>query len=384
MINVILVIISSLLLSGCSHIQYLWQAGLGQWAIYNHERPIDEVIADPRTSSEVREQLKWIPEIKKYVEDELGIKSTSNYTTYSDIKRPYVVWSLTSAQKYDLQLKSWSFPIVGSFPYLGFFKKEMAEEWQMKEVQNGMDTNLRGVTAYSTIGYLRDPILSSMLSKKKSDLVNLIFHESTHSEIYIKGEGSFNEQIASYIGDYGEKLWIEKTFGENSNEMKQWHEEREDRRLFGKKMVKFADDLKKLYLGIAKLNDDEKKLKKEKAFEGYRSELLDEKQTPFKTVNWKKYISSRFIPEFNNNAKLLAHLTYEDNQEVFDYLFEKCSGGDLKNIKGSLKGSLRVFKRFAEHRSAEAANASVASERNLTKQFETWLRGQAGSSICFN
>ncbi len=374
----------SLLSSGCSHIRYLWQAGMGQWSIYNHERPIEEAISDPRTPEKIREQLQWIGEIKKFVETELGVKATSNYTTYSDIKRPYVVWSLTSAQKYELKLNSWSFPIVGSFPYLGFFNKEMAEEWQKKEIEKGMDTSLRGVTAYSTIGYLRDPILSSMLTKKKADLVNLIFHETTHSQVYIKGEGAFNEQIASYIGDYGERYWIEKTFGLESAEYKNWTEERKDRRLFGKKMVEFAERLKTLFTQIVNDSEEIKNKKKSKMYQEFQNELLDEKKSPFLTSGWKKYISSRFVPEFNNNALLLAHLTYEDNQEVFDYLYDLCLNGDSKNVKGSLKGSLRVFKRFAEHRTAETATASLASERNLTKRFETWLRSQAGSSVCFD
>ncbi len=371
-VYIIFLCVFTLLQSGCAHIRYLWQAGMGQWAIYNHERPIEEVIKDPRTPTDVREKLQWIPEIKKFVEVELNVKPTSNYTTYSDLKRPYVVWSLTSAKKYELEINTWSFPFVGAFPYLGFFKKEMAEEWQKKEIEKGMDTSIRGVGAYSTIGYLRDPILSSMLSKKKSDLVNLIFHETTHSQVYIKGEGAFNEQTASYVGDYGEKFWIEKTYGAKSPELNEWTEDRADRKLFGRKMVQYAEELKRLYSEFKNVSEEEKKTRKVQVFEKFRNDLQNEKSSPFQTVSWKKFISSRFVKELNNNAILLAHLTYEDNQEVFEELYEKC--------KGSLKGSLSVFKRFAAHQSAVAPS----TERNLTKQFETWLRSQAGGGICLD
>lgn len=338
-------------LSGCSHVAYLYQAGMGQWAIYNHERPVAEVVSDPHVSSVTRQRLAWIPEIRAFVERELGVKSTSNYTTYVDLKRPFVVWSLTSAEPYELKLKEWSFPIVGSFPYLGFFKENTARDWEARERLLGRDTHVRGVTAYSTIGYLRDPLLSTMLTSKKTDLVNLLFHETTHSQVYIKGEGAFNEQIASFIGDYGERLWIRKKMCASSPcpELENWNDEHADRRLFGARLRAFADRLKKLYADTASEPEEGRRERKAAAFAAFREEMADPRRTEWKSSGWKKWIAGKFAAEFMNNAALLAHLTYEDHQDLFEKLYRKAGGSldDSVNTEGSLAGSLLILKRFS-------------------------------------
>lgn len=365
-------------LSGCSHVAYLYQAGMGQWAIYNHERPVEEVIADPHVPSVTRERLAWLPEIRAFVEQELGVRPTSNYTTYVELKRPYVVWSLTSAEPYGLKLKEWPFPIVGSFPYLGFFREETAREWEARERALGRDTHVRGVTAYSTLGYLRDPLLSTMLTAKKTDLVNLLFHETTHSRVYVKGEGAFNEQIAGFIGDYGERAWIVKKICAGRTaasagvaspcaELENWNNERADRRLFGARLRAFADRLGKLYAGSASEPEESRRALKAAAFSDFRGELADAKRTAWKSRGWKKWISEKSAQELANNAGLLAHLTYEDNQELFEKLYRK-AGGDAegaKNTEGSLAGSLQILKRFSgklDHL------RSRAEERSLSPQ----------------
>lgn len=323
---------SLLLLTGCGHVSYLVQAGLGQLAIYNRERPLGEVIEDPRTKDEVRDRLKWVPEIKKAVESVLGVPATSNYTTYVDLKRPYVVWSITAAEPFAVKLREWSFPIVGSVPYLGFFKEAKAREWAKDYADRGYDTYVRGVTAYSTLGYLRDPLLSSMLSKNKWDLVNLIFHETAHGHIYLKGEGGFNEQAASFIGDHGELEWRKSTFGPGSAEVKAWYNERADRRRFGQLIRQLADELKRVYKESEGVGIEGRQAAKRGKFTEFQNRLQAEP--------WKGQGFSRFAKVLDNNAALLAVLTYEDDQDVFDLLDEKCGG--------NLKDSLRYLKSFAQ------------------------------------
>lgn len=318
--------------SACSHVSYLVQAGVGQLSLYNHERPLQEAIDDARTSENVRERLKWIPEIKKMVEAELGIKATKNYTTYVSLDRPYVIWSLTAADAYNLKIKEWRFPVVGAFPYLGFFKEKTAQGWAKEHDEQGLDTHIRGVTAYSTLGYLRDPLLSSMLSRRKSDLVNLIFHESTHGVIYLKGQGPFNEQIASYIGDYGERAWIERNHGKDSKELRDWHNDRLDRKRFGILLRAFAEELKNYYQASVSTAIEERRLGKVERFSAFSKRLENE---PWKGAGYKR--AAKMII---NNASLLAFLTYEDDQHVFELLDKKCGG--------SVKDALSYLKNFAD------------------------------------
>lgn len=342
---------------------------MGQLSLYNHERPLQEVIDDPRTPAKVRERLSWLPEIKKHVESELGVEATKNYTTYVDLHRPYVIWSLTAAQPFSMELKQFSFPIVGSFPYLGFFKENMAKDWAKKHEAEGYDTYVRGVSAYSTLGYLRDPILSSMLSRRKADLVNLIFHESTHGQIYLKGQGSFNEQVASYIGDYGERQWLIKTYGEKSKELVEWENDRADRRRFGTLLRSFAEELKRFYQSSEGQSVEARKLAKAERFKAFGQRLTSEP--------WKGGGYGRAAKLIQNNASLLAFLTYEDEQDLFELINKKC--------EGRLKDALRFLKSFAENWSSLARTAS-SSGKPATPQSILYdrLQGDAGRAVCLD
>lgn len=346
--------------TGCATISYVLHAGAGQFALYNHERPLDEVINDPRTPAEVRQRLQWIPEIKKFVEQELGVKATTNYTSYVDLKRPYVVWALTVAQPYQLQVREWSFPIVGSFPYLGFFTQEKANAWAADAKAQNMDVFVRGVTAYSTLGYFKDPLLSSMLSRHKEDLVNLIFHETTHTHFYLKNQGAFNEQAASFIGDYGERYWIQKNFGPNSTQLQAWETAREDRRSLGQLLRDFAKQLTQEYEQMKAWPEDQKDTKKKQLFEAFQQKLA--------SYPWKNARMKRTSEIFVNNAAVLASLTYEDNQETFDLVQKAC--------KENIKDALQLFLEFEKTWKAEKGQSA-------SQVFKDWLL-KTRRSVCLN
>ena len=331
--------------TGCSSVQYLLHVSKGQWSLYNRERPIAEVLADAEVKTDIKERLRWIDEIKLMAERKLGIPSTKNYRTYVDLKRPYVIWSLTVAKKDMLEIQEFSFPIVGSFPYLGFFSEAYAHEWQKKYADLGFDTHVRGVTAYSMLGYLREPLLSSMITGEKASLVNLIFHESTHGVFYIKGPigaGAVNEQVASFIGEYAEREYLLETFGVESVPYKKWFSGQRDRKRFGAALRSLADALRVAYQN-----------------ERPRAEVFKqfEKRIPsygFETEGYKRALS-----RVDNNAILLAYLTYEDNQDIFEKLYMK-SG---QNIKTALE-HLLVFQEQFQHRQQGSNPEKNSPEKN--------------------
>lgn len=321
-------------ISGCTSISYVIQGGLGQLAIYNKEKTLKEALEDPYLAETTKEQLRWIPEIKKDIHEVMGLEATSNYGTFVDLKRKYVVWSITVAEPYLLKQKEWSFPIVGSFPYLGFFSEDTAKSWAKDYERDGKDVFVRGVSAYSSLGYFRDPVLSSMLSGKKQDLVNLLYHETLHTHFYMKNEGTFNEQVASFFGDYGEKGWIERNYGKQSAELREWEMERMDRRRFGVRLRHFSEDLKKLYMESQDLTEDQKRATKAAKFSEFQDLLAKE---PWGTSLYKS--SSSWI---TNNAALMAFLTYEDDQDVFDLLYHRC-GESLAAVYAALKEFSRIY-----------------------------------------
>jgi predicted aminopeptidase len=306
--------------SGCANFSYIFQAARGQLALYNRERPIDEVLKDPKISSKTKDRLKKFILVRDYVEKVLNLKSTDNYKTYVELNRPYVVWVVTASEPYELKLIEHSFLFLGKFPYLGFFNEKDALSFKKEKESLGFDTSIRGASAYSTLGFLKDPLLSSMLSDNEKDFANLLFHETTHTYIYIKNEGSFNEQIASMIGDLGERKWIVDNYGNDSVELKEWEKYRLDKKLFSEVLTNVKNELNEFYKKEKFLNAslDEKKFLKEKKFLEIQNNLKLNYLKKFLSKNFTNWFENIFLKKLTNNAYLLSLLTYDENQSLYD------------------------------------------------------------------
>jgi predicted aminopeptidase len=346
--------------SGCTTAQYLVHVAGGQMALYNRQVPIEEAQQNLRLPAATRRQLAKVRPLKDYVEKKLGVRATANYRHFVQLERPYVVWALTVAKSDALELKEWSFPIVGSFPYLGFFDQDRARSWQKRWEAKGYDTYLRGVTAYSTLGYLPDPLLSSMLRGDDGDLANLVFHETVHAHVFVKGGGAFNEQIATLIGDLGELLWLKENSA-TPGRLRLWQDQRADRRRLALLVREFADSLRKAYSNAAQTVGGLQALGelKRESFARFKEALNRE--------NWRVPAMAGYAKIFDNHAAVLAHLTYEDNADLFESVASAC--------KQDLPALLKLFKAFE------------ASERDLKRPavdaFREWYL-ETGRRVCLD
>ena len=80
---------------------------------------------------------------------------------------------------------------------------------------------MRGAAAYSTLGWFSDPVLSTMLSEGPGalgDLADTILHESTHATVYVDGQSTFNESIATFVGSGLAVRFVDSRFGPTSPE----------------------------------------------------------------------------------------------------------------------------------------------------------------------
>ncbi len=297
-------------LTGCSSVGYVFHAAKGQLSLYNHERSFEEVYSDPLTKTVVKEKLKLVSTLKKFVEAELGVKATGNYTTYVELNRPYVSYVVIAAKPNEVKAHNWCFPIAGCFPYLGFFDEKRAQDWADDFSKKGFETYVRGASAYSTLGYFRDPLLSSMLRGDDADLANLLFHETTHGYVYVSGQGEFNEGLATAIGDYGEKIFIERTYGKNSPRMARWQQEQLDQKKFSSALKRAAAKLNAIYTQ-GELSG-ENLTKKERVFSELQLEVL----------GIASY--SKAAGQLKNNAQLVAHLTYDEQRKDIQDMIDSC------------------------------------------------------------
>ncbi len=192
--------------------------GKGQLKIVWGAEPIEDILKDPIVHDTIKYKLSLIQEIKQFAFDSLGINKSKNYSTYYDQKGQPLLWVITGCEPYELKAKEWTFPIIGSFTYKGFFDFEKAKNEELVLKAENFDTNIGTVGGWSTLGFFKDPVLSNMLKRDEGDLANLIIHELTHGTLFVKDSISFNENLASFIGDKGAQKFLRHKFGESSEE----------------------------------------------------------------------------------------------------------------------------------------------------------------------
>jgi predicted aminopeptidase len=201
-----------LLLSGC----YYVKLGLGQLDMALNSESLEAVENDPALPAAKRRKIQLVRDAKEFGERAMGLAPSDNYTTYYDTGGRPVTWVVTACAKDKFEPYLWSFPIVGTVPYKGFFSREdaLAEAAALEALD--LDVHVSPASAYSTLGYFKDPVLSTMLEYPDEELVSLILHELTHGTIFLPGGVDFNEGLANFVGAQGAKQFFRGRGGEGS------------------------------------------------------------------------------------------------------------------------------------------------------------------------
>lgn len=305
------------LAQGCSTACYLYQATAGQFALFNRARPIPDVLKDERIKPRVRDLLTRVSAMKKFGEAN-GLKATPNYKEYVQLHRSAAVYVVSASETLRFEPKTWSFPIVGSFPYLGWFDLDRARSFASDlKKKEGWDVDVRGASAYSTLGWFRDAVLSTMIpegSEAEGELANVIIHESVHATLYVKGQSYFDESIASFIADRLTPEYLKQEKGAQSAELLSYLKSEEEGVERQKILHDAYLDLDRLY--SSNLSDEEKLSKKSEILTGLKAKLGTKRDI--------------------NNATLIQYKTYNTGQAQFEELFNSC-GKDWKRFLSSLQ-----------------------------------------------
>ncbi|MGE3975592.1 MAG: aminopeptidase [Bdellovibrionales bacterium] len=297
-------------LTSC-HLNYLVKSGYHQAKILSRQIPLEEARKLPHLNEEQRRKLDLASEVMQFIVRDLKLQTFNNYSTYSQLDGPYVTYAVSAAEAYRLQPYLWHFPIVGDVPYKGFFEEQDAKvESDMLSTQ-GYDTYVRGVSAYSTLGWFKDPLLSSMLRYEDSDLVNTLIHETIHANLYIKSSADFNERLATFLGNLGTELFYAQKLGTKNSIMAAIQQV--DNKLFSDFITKELEDLKQWYVSSTPTA-------------ALKEARLKEIQTRF-TKNIRPRLKTRAYEGFEkeplNNAKLLAYSTYMADLSEFQKVYDK-------------------------------------------------------------
>lgn len=309
--------------------EYLLQSAKGQAQLLIGGEPIAQLMQNPATPARLKKDFELVAEVKKYAIDTLKLRPTKNYESYLDLHRDYLVMVLTASPPLKMESYTWWFPIVGTVPYKGYFDKQMglAEEKKMQAL--GYETHFRPSPAYSTLGWFHDPLLSTMLQYGEAYLINTVIHESVHATLWIPGDVTFNENIASFIGNQGALQFYADKYGKQSKQYTDAVQQFEDSNRFAAFMNKVALKLNALYESDAfEANKRERKPK-----------LIQELKTQY-VKEFLPQVHSQGYAGFEkkpwNNAMLMSFRHYNAEQDKLSAVFKRL-GNDIPKMMDYLR-----------------------------------------------
>lgn len=318
-------------------VSYGWMQARGQLRILWNTEPVENVLKNSAIPDSVKRKIELIGEIRRFAVDSLGLNPSGSYTSYYDQGGKPILWVITAAPPYELKAREWSFPIIGTFSYKGFFEKDRADSTVAELKRAGLDTRVGEVSAWSTLGFLNDPILSSMTERAPGDLAELILHELTHGTLFIKNSLEYNENLADFVGEYGALRFLSGRFGRDSKEYrdylasKEFFEQYDDHVLRGTKKL---DSLYKSFKPATPVSLKEKQ----------KWQMITELVETVDTLNDGRSQSLRKKRRWNklnlpNNAYFVQYLTYRKQQNRFRAEFEGRFRGDFGHYLSYLKNT---------------------------------------------
>ncbi len=283
------------------------------------KRPLSEVLADDTVQEETRRRLVLAQRARAFAASDLALPDNKSYSSYYNLDRDYVTWNVVAANEFSFTPTQWCFPVAGCVSYRGYYSEEEAQEYAQTLAAKGLDVTVNGATAYSTLGWFADPLLSTMLNRSDPFIVSLIFHELAHQQLYVGDDSKFNESFAVFVEEAGMLRWQEKN--QDGDQSAALEVRRQRKAQFIDLLAATRHELQLLFdSGV-----DEKVMRAQKE-EEYRK-LLDHYETL--KASWGGYrgYDAWFGRELNN-ARLVSIATYSDYVPAFQVLFEE-SGEDF-------------------------------------------------------
>ena len=322
-----MILLTPLFLQACS-LPYMIKSGYHQLKILRQRSSLDKVLQDPSVDEKTKSRLRLVQEVKKFSENELLLEKSGSYDSFVALNRPYVTYLLRVSPVYELKSYQWNFPFVGKFPYKGYFSKEGAEAEAKKFSKASYDTYIRGVSAYSSLGWFDDPILSSMIEYDEITLVSLVIHEIFHGTIFIKGHTEFNERLANFVSYVGVKMFYTKKEGENSPSVQLIEKHNHDRILFSNFISVEIKNLRSWYREHKENFDLELK---EKRLRMIQDNFIKDVKPRLKSSIYD------YFPKLKlNNAQLLSYETYMEDLSDFKKAYHQM-GEDFPKFLSYLK-----------------------------------------------
>ncbi|HUI92619.1 MAG TPA: aminopeptidase [Chitinivibrionales bacterium] len=321
----ILAVCFLLLFSNC----YLWKQGTRLLSYTASSVPIKKMEKDPKTPDSLRHFFSLVNEITAYAADSIGLAKNSNFTKFVSIRKPYLIDLVAAAGKTDFVPYQWCYPLFGCWPLRGYFDSTDAIREAQRLKKLGLDVCLGRAEAFSTLGFLSDPIYSFMKRYSVYRIANLIIHEQTHATVYVKDHVDFNEELATFTGNEGALAFIRSKFGDSSTQFQNAVKESKDVSTYYRSVQSLYRALSAVYSSTVSLQ--EKLQKKAGVIAAFKDSIGRNYDAMFLTQDY------RGIDKLDiNNAFISLDMTYALDLDLFYKLYEE-EDKDLRKTVAAVK-----------------------------------------------
>ncbi|MCE2832305.1 MAG: aminopeptidase [Oxalobacteraceae bacterium] len=320
--------------TGCAQLSYYAQATQGQLGLVASAKPIDQWLADPNVSDQLKQRLTRTQQIRKFAVQELDLPDNGSYTRYAELNRPYVVWNVIATPELSMKPVQWCFPIAGCVDYRGYYRKEDAQRFAQELRGQGYEVRVSGVPAYSTLGWFNDPVLSTFIAYPEAEVARMLFHELAHQVAYAPGDTPFNESFATTVESIGVEQWLDKHGNPDSRE--RYRQFRQRKRDFIDLLTQHRQRLEEVF--ATDISDDEKRNQKALVITSLKQayhQIRDEK--------WGGYSGyDQWFNEPITNAHFVLVATYEELVPAFQALHAK--SGSMKKFYANVQAMAKQDK----------------------------------------
>ncbi len=323
---------------------YLSRAAYEEARILSRRQSIERLLVDSgrsRTTSVTAtanvaldgatlDKLRLVSEARTFAVSALGLKAGESFTQFSRLDRDTLVLVLSAAYRDRLERKTWWFPVVGTFPYKGFFDFDEAKRTRAALLRDGFDVTMGPSSAFSTLGWFNDPLVSTTVKADSVTLVNTILHELLHNTFFAKGRVAFNESFATFVGGRGAEEFF-RARGDTALLRRAEDDWQDDLRL-GAFWARVSHEIDSVFRALPDSARVERLAARATVYAAAQTRLIDSVGPQLRgyPVGWAAKVEL-------NNAVLLSRRVYAEGLDVFDSLYV-AAGRDLKGtVKGIVK-----------------------------------------------
>lgn len=311
--------------------RYIARAGIEEARLLLKRRSIQKLLADSATPAPLRQRFALVLAARSFAADSLGLAAGKTYTTYVDVGRDTLLLVLSASRRDKLREFTWRYPIVGIVPYKGFFKASRARREAQQLEEQGLDVFLRPSGAFSTLGYLSDPLFSTALSRDTMELVATVIHELAHNTLYVKSQTPFNESFASFVGYRGAEAFF-RSRGDTLDARRAAARWRDERTLD----VFYSELARRLDSAYAETLTPERLEQVRATFFGWaREQFRGAVGQSLETYDWRYFAQAPL-----NNAVVVAERLYRMDLNLFDEVYLQNNANIAETVRAI---QIRVF-----------------------------------------